>query len=169
MRFRGLGTASVKGSGAIDVGGVEDQGIDGSKIIDIAPLDIKEERSLLAQRAADVSVVLGRIVTRLRTGEGIGGVERRIVSLDEKLAVIFVGAGLGKDFNAAIAQLVVFRREWILIDPDLANGRLGRKLPGGEAVNVHLSAIRSGGGPGESFEIRLQLIRIVGQGLEFLA
>ena len=81
----------------------------------------------------------------------------------------FVGARLGEDFDPAIAQFVVFRGKRILIDPDLANGRLGRKLAGGKAVNVHLPAVRPRRRPGESFEIGLQLIRIVGQGFEFFA
>ncbi len=80
-----------------------------------------------------------------------------------------VCARLGKDFNSAIAELVVLRGKWVLIDPDFTNGRLGRKLAGGKTIDVHLPSVGSGGGPGESFEIGLQLIRIVGQGLQFLA
>ena len=58
-----------------DVGGIEDQGVDGGKIVDIPPLDIEEEGSLFAQRAADVSVVLGRIVARLRTAKGLAALK----------------------------------------------------------------------------------------------
>ena len=111
-----------KGNGATNVGGIEDQGIDGRKVIDIPPLEIKKEGSFLAKRAAKVSVVLGRIVARFRTSEGVGGIKSRIISFDEKLSVIFVGARLGEDFNAAVAQLVVFRGKRVLIDPDFANG-----------------------------------------------
>src|SRR4029077_10222368 len=157
-----VGDYISKRDGGIDVGGIEDDGVNGSKIVDIPSLEIEEKRGLLAQRSADVSVVLRRIVTWLWTREGIGGIESRIIAFDKKLAMIFVGAWLGKDFNAAISQLVVFRGKWILINPDLADGRLGRQLAGGESINVHLATVGSSGGPGERFEIGLQLIRIVG-------
>ena len=39
-----VGNRIGKGNGATDVGGIEDQGIDGRKVIDIPPLDIKERR-----------------------------------------------------------------------------------------------------------------------------
>ena len=43
-----IGNRIGKGNGAIDVVGIEDDGIDGGEIVDIPPLDIKEKRSLLA-------------------------------------------------------------------------------------------------------------------------
>ena len=83
--------------------------------------------------------------------------------------MIFVRARLGENLDPAISQLVVFRRKWILIDANLADGRFRRQLSGSETVDVHLSAVRSSGRPGKSFEIGLQLIGIVGQRLEFFA
>ena len=38
-----------------------------------------------------------------------------------KLSMIFVGAGLGENFDASVAQLVVFGGKRILIDADLTN------------------------------------------------
>src|SRR5207244_3141851 len=75
----------------------------------------------------------------------------------------------GKDFNPSVAELVVFGGERILIDANLADGRLRRQLAGGESVNVHLPAIRSGRWPGESFQVGLQFVRVVRQGFEGFA
>ena len=57
-------------------------------------------------------------------------------------AVQLVGAGLGEDFNAPVAKLVVLRREGVLVDADFADGRLWRELSAREAVDIDLSAIR---------------------------
>jgi len=59
--------------------------------------------------------------------------------------VKFVGARFGKDLYAAIAQLVVFGGKRSLIDANLANGFLGRKLAGSKTVDIELAAVRSRG------------------------
>ena len=78
----------------------------------------------------------------------------------------FVGAGLGEDFDPSVAQLVVFRGERILVDANLADRRLRRKLARGESVDVDLAAVRPGGRPGQRLQVRLQFVRIVGQRVE---
>ena len=83
--------------------------------------------------------------------------------------MIFVSSGLGEDFNAAVAELVILRRKGILVDADFANRRLGGKLTGGKSVDIHLSAVRTRRRPGQRLQIGLKLIRIVGQCLELLA
>src|SRR6266496_5803889 len=83
--------------------------------------------------------------------------------------MVFVGSWFGEYFNPAVTQFVVLRREWILIDPDLADRSLWWKLTRGETVNVHLSAVRSSGRPGESLQIRLKLVRIIGESFQFFA
>ncbi len=109
------------------------------------------------------------VIAGLGTGEGIGRVEGRVIAIDHELAVKFVGAGLGKDFNAAVTQLVVFGRKRILVDANLANRGLGGKLAGGETVDVHLAAIRSRRGPGQGLQVGQQFVGIVGQSFELLA
>src|SRR5580692_4165735 len=54
-----------------------------------------------------------------------------------------IAAWLGKDLNSSIAKTVELRGERILIDADLANRRLGRKLASGKAVDINLAAVGS--------------------------
>ena len=80
-----------------------------------------------------------------------------------------VGAWLGEDFDSSVTELVVFGGKRILIDANLANRRLGRKLSGCESIDIKLPAIGPGRRPGQRFQVRLQLIRIVGQRFQILA
>ena len=72
-----------------------------------------------------------------------------MVVIERKLAVQFVCAGLGKDFNPAKAHAVILRGKWILVDANFTNGRLRRKLASGKAININLPAIGTGGRPGQ--------------------
>src|SRR4029077_20359218 len=101
--------------------------------------------------------------------EGIGRIESRVVPADEELPVEFIGAGFGEDFDPAVAQLVEFGRERVLVDANLANRRLWRKLPGSESVNIELPPVRPRGRPRQGLQISQQLIRIVRQGLQFFS
>ena len=74
-----------------------------------------------------------------------------------------------QDFDAAVTKFVVFGGKGILIDSNLADGGFWRKLPGGEAVNVDLTAVRTGGRTSESLEFRLQFVGVVGKRLKILA
>src|SRR5579863_3245853 len=80
-----------------------------------------------------------------------------------------VGTWLGENFDAPIAQLVVVRGEWILIDSNFANGRLGRQLPARKSVNKDLSPIRTRSWTGERSQFVLQLVGIVGKRIEIFA
>src|ERR1700690_880424 len=75
---------------------------------------------------------------------------------------------LGKDLNSAVAKLVIFRGERILVDADFANRSLGRKLPSGKSININLTAVRSRGRPCERFKFLLQLVGVVGKSVEIL-
>ena len=72
------------------------------------------------------------------------------------VAVQLVGAGLGKDLDAAVAELVILRGERILVDADFADRRLGRKLPAGESIDEDLRAVRPGGRSGKRGQFALQ-------------
>src|SRR2546430_17005036 len=74
-----------------------------------------------------------------------------------------------QDFDAAVTKFVVFGGKGILIDSNLADGGFWRKLPGGEAVNVDLTAVRTGRRTSESLELRLQVVRVIGKRLKILA
>src|ERR1039458_3357074 len=81
-------------------------------------------------------------------------------------AMNLVGPRLGENVDAAIAQLVVLRREWVCIDPNLANSVFWRQITAAESINVDGATIRSGGRPGEGLEVRRQVVRIVGERIE---
>ena len=83
--------------------------------------------------------------------------------------MVLVGAGLREDLDTAIAEFVVLGGERILVDAYFADGGLGRKLAGGESINVNLATVGSRGGSSESLEISLQFIGVVRQGLQLLA
>ena len=132
----------------------------------VAALEIECERHLLGQRAGQVAAVHFRLEGGLIGEERIAGVQGVVVEAGEELTAKLVHAGLGEDLDAAVAQTVVLGREGVGIDADLANGGFGRKAPAGKAVDVNLAAVGAGRGPGEGLQVVLQLVRIVGQGVE---
>ena len=138
-------------------------------VVDISALGIEEERCFFAKGPADTGAVLGRVISGLLIHERVHRIECRRVPADKKLAVIVVGSGLGEDFDPTIPELVEFRRKRILVDANLAYRSFGRKLAGGEAIDVHLSAIGTSGRTSQGVQVLLQLIRIIGQGVEVLA
>jgi len=83
------------------------------------------------------------MVRRNHFCERIGCIEAVVVALRQKLPVQFIRAWLGQNFDASVTQLVELRREGILIDANLANGGLRRKLPARKSINVNLSAVGS--------------------------
>ena len=74
-----------------------------------------------------------------------------------------IRSGLGEDFNASVAKLVVFRGKGILVDANFADGGFGGKLPAREAVDIDLPAIGACGGAGKRLQVGLQVVRIVGK------
>src|SRR6185312_482775 len=143
--------------------------IDDRVLLNAAARSADAERRVLRQRAGHVAeheegVVAGMLTAA--TEERVGGVERFGVALGAERAVELVGAGLGEDLDAAVTELVVLRRERVLVDADFADRRLGRKLAAGEAVDVNLSAVGACGWAGESGKLRGKFIGIVRQRLE---
>ncbi len=100
-----IGDCDAEGSG-IEIG-VEDDGVDDGRVADVAALSVEEEGSFFGDGAADVSAEKKCVIRRLGFDEGISGIECGIVCIEEELTVKLVCAGLGKDFDAAIAELVV--------------------------------------------------------------
>ncbi len=80
-----------------------------------------------------------------------------------------IAAGLGENLDAAETEAVVFRRERILVDADFADGFLGGKLAAAEAIDIDLSAVGTGAGPGERLQRVSQIVGIVGQRGEIFA
>ena len=154
--------------------GIYKRGVHDMQVNDIATFDVERERGAFAQRSADISTVLCRMIAGRRCPKGqiskrVSGVKCRRGSRKESLAVKLLRAGLGENFDSSVSELVVLRRKRILINADFANGSLGREGPGGKAVYIDLTAIRTCGRTGKRLKFGLQLIGIVRKSFEILA
>jgi hypothetical protein len=93
-----------------ECGRIERESIDSGEIVDVPPLEIEKERSVLVDRSADIAGDQRGIIAGLvGAAERVRRVEDRIVPVHHELPVKFVRAGLGEDLDAAVTQLVVFR------------------------------------------------------------
>src|SRR5438046_5106696 len=140
-------------------------------LLDLHSFPTRRSSDLLcAQRTAEISVVLRRIVARRRSAalERVFRVERRGVAHHPELSVELVRSRPGQNLYAPVAQFVVLRRERVLIDANLANRSLRRELSCGKSININLSAVRSGRWSRQRLQFGLQLIRIVRKRLEIL-
>jgi acetyl-CoA acetyltransferase len=61
------------------------------------------------------------------SGNGVARIQGALAIVEAQATADFVAARFGEDFDASKAQPVVFGRERILIDPNLANGCFGRE------------------------------------------
>ena len=155
-------------------GGVHDLRADDVQVVDVALLVIEKDRGFFAQRPADIAAELRRFISRrVLTGrkvlERVASVQPGGGAGQEELAVPLVGARLGQDLDAAVAEFVVFRGKRILIDADLADGRFRRKLAAGESVDVDLAAVGPRRRPGQGLQIGLQFVGIIGKRFEVFA
>src|SRR5215831_9038655 len=100
--------------------------------------------------------------------EWVFRVERIACAMNHELTVKFVSARLGEDFNAAVAKLIVFGRKRILVDTDFADGGFRGQLPGGKAVDVDLTSVRSGRWSRKRGQFVLHLVGIVGKRFQVL-
>src|SRR5208337_1177941 len=101
--------------------------------------------------------------------ERIERIKCRGIAVHQELTMELIGAGLGENFDSSVSQLVVFGGERVLVDANLADRRLGRKLACRKSVDVNLSAVRPGRGTSQCLQLRLQLIGIVRQCVEIFA
>ena len=98
--------------------------VDDISVVDIAILNIQKEGRLLAERAAERAAEVPLQKRRFLRGVGIARIPDGVAEIGEDVAVQFVGARLGQDLDAPVAQLVVFGRKRILVDANLADGIL---------------------------------------------
>ena len=77
-----------------------------------------------------------------------------------------VCAGAGEDFHATEAGVIEFRRKRIGVHANLANGTLGRQLTAAETVDEELRAIGASRGTRQSLQVGLQIVGIIGQGVQ---
>jgi hypothetical protein len=105
-----------------------------------------------AQVAAQFVQREGRLLRGVRVTR-VPEIVREIVA---HRGVEFLRTGLGEDLDPAEAQLVELRRERILVDANLADRFLGRKLAATESVDENLAAIRPSRRPGQREQVCLQ-------------
>jgi hypothetical protein len=77
-----------------------------------------------------------------------------------------IGSRLGKNLDSPVTDTVEFGGEGILVDANLADGRLGRQRPAGKSVNVNLPAVGTGRGSGQSRQFVGKLVGIVGESIQ---
>ena len=129
----------------------------------------EEERSILCKRPGDEAGVGVEVIVGLLGEQGVRRVGCRGVAVAGNVAVELLRAGFGDDLDTAITDAVVLGGKRILVYANLQDGRLGRKLPPGESVDVDLAAVRSCSGACQLLEFSLQFIGIVGEGIEVAA
>ncbi len=80
---------------------------------------------------------------------------------------ILVGAGLGENLDATVAEAVVLGGEGVAVDAYLADGFLRRQAPAREAVEVDLRlAVHARGGAGQSLQRFGETFGVVRQSVE---
>jgi len=83
--------------------GIENHSAHDGVVLDVPALPVEVEGRLLAQRAAQVPVEHDGVISRDLARKRIPGVEGGVVSTHKELAVKFVRARLGKNFDPAVA------------------------------------------------------------------
>src|SRR5262249_48803696 len=107
-------------------------------VVHLSPQDGCEDRGSLGyDRSACCQVIHPDLVGRTVGGKRIPGVQARVVEQEKPAAVQLVGAGLGEYLDATESYLIVFGREWILVDEDLSNSLFCRQpLARSETINI---------------------------------
>ena len=88
---------------------IENDGVDDGCVADVAALGVEEEGGLF-RWAAKLPLKRKCVIGRFGADERISGIEGGVVGIEEKLAVILVGAGLGENFDAADSRADRIRR-----------------------------------------------------------
>ena len=120
------------------------------------------------QRTADIPAVLLQVERRLLLRIGIAGVERIVTVIEAHRAPKPVGAWFRQDLSSPEANGIELRRKRVLIDPDFADGALGRQhgVAGRKAIDEDLGAGRACRRSGQRRQIRLQVVGIIGEGIK---
>ena len=100
---------------------IEQRRIDDRVVLNIAALEIEEERRLFVQRTTEIPVHLPGEEVGLVRDVGIARVQRRVAVCEQRHAVIFVAARLGENLDASETDLAEFGGERVLVDADFAD------------------------------------------------
>src|SRR5262245_56530155 len=107
-------------------------------IVHLSPQDrCENRRSPEYHRSGSSQVIHSDLAGRTIGGERIPGAQIRSVAAKTPGTVKFASCGYSEYFEAAKAYLIVFGREWILVDEDLSNSLFCRQsLACREAINI---------------------------------
>jgi hypothetical protein len=92
--------------------------------------------------------------------------ESPIGKIERCLAMIFIGARLGKNLDAPETHTVVFRGEGVLVYADFPNRLVGRHPPAAEAIDIDLTAIWARRRSSQYLQFIRQVVGIVGERIE---
>src|SRR5690348_2041615 len=153
--------------------GIEHDRIDETGAVDVAALEIEEKRPPSAEWPAEIcvpepAVIRGRLFVE-GSQKRAEGIHMGIVVFARNVSVVVRASRLRCNVNSAITQAVVFSREGIGIDANLANGGFRGHIAAGEAVNVNLGPARSDRRARKSTNLALQLVRVVRQRIQVIA
>ena len=95
--------------------------------------------------------------------EWITCIESSIAELEARFAPVTVGARLGEHLHAAVSEPVIFGRERVLIDSNLADRCFGRQSAAGKAVDKDFAAARTHGRTSQRLQILFQSVSIIRQ------
>src|SRR5258708_8782759 len=116
---------------------------DGVRVV-VPAKSTQKPRRPVVERSADVALKESGVVRWFAGHKRVQRVESRVVPAGHDHSMQAISARLGQDLNAAVTQLVVFRRERILVDSDFADRRFGMQLATRKPVNIDLAAIGAG-------------------------
>src|SRR5690606_37820244 len=94
--------------------------------------------------------------------------EPSVVKVAEKASAPAVRSRPGQYLNAAKAEPVVFSRERILVNADLADRFLGRHLSAGKAVYIDLAAVGARCRAGKCLQSLFEFLGIVRKSLKLV-
>src|SRR5262245_29272916 len=100
---------------------VESDRVDDGAVVNRVPPDVQKERRPFVERAAQIPAVLLQQERRLLLRVRIARIPEIMSEVVEPRSAKLVGPRLGEDLNAAQTKLIVFWRERILVDANLAN------------------------------------------------
>ena len=140
--------------------------VDDGAVVDRIAADIQEERALRVNWAAQAAAVFLQEERRLPGGIGVARVPEIIGEVVVAQSFEFVRARLGEDLDAAEAEFVVLGRKRVLVDANLADGFLGRKLASAEAVDVNGAAVGTRGRAGQGLQIGGEVVGVIGERFE---
>src|SRR5262249_27386458 len=131
--------------------------------------EIDKERCALSYRTADIADVLLKEERGLFLRIRISRIPKIVRNIESFGAVELVRSRFRQYFDPSCADLVVFRRKWILIDVNLANGFLRRHLAIRKSIDEQRSPAGPGARAGNRDKLGDEILRIIRQGFQIVA